>query len=353
MDPICAPLQSISADVANLCDRMISQGLRTTSQIDTGVKSVDFVSSPPSQYTLANSKANNVLEKAEVYSAVIGLLEKEEFAAFQSSSFTTNSFPFSNYVSLNTSFMVPWLLSKDTPLLTRIASHIGSLKSQLSQQYALGSSDYNTTLAKSLTQYVKDPKGLNVRHMQCASREWTAHEAITQSHEADCSEFALIYYELCRLAGLDAKIAQVTVNSHGVSSYHLCVALHLDHNNPSAVTLVDLTRLQPFGIGHREWVELPKLSVVAYYYMNRGLQPPAQTPEARFQFARQSLETAMALDGTLPLVHFNMGNLYYQFRTLGNDFLLTARMYLEESLKLDPDYPDATTRLDQVLEAMK
>lgn len=288
----------------------------------------------------------------ETYSTAIDILEEEESLAFASSSYSAGSFSTADCIAQNTSFRVPWLLSSNHQVLADVASRVNGFATDTAQAHSAGSRNYNRTLARSLMRYVTAEDGLAVRRVQLASQEWTALEVITQSHEADCSEFAMIYYELCRLAGLDASIVQVTVNNYGVPVYHFCVGLRLDPASDD-VTLVDLTQPQPFDIQHREWVEMPKSSFVAYYYMNRAIQPPTQVRAEQFEFARKNLETAMAIDGDLPLVLFNLGNIYYQFRDLGSDFLQSAKHYLEESIRLDPDYPGASERLDQVLSAME
>lgn len=288
----------------------------------------------------------------ETYASAIDALEQEESLAFASSSYSAGSFSIADCIAQNTSFRVPWLFSTNPQLLRNVASRINELRSEAAEGHSEDSRGYNRALARSLMRYVTATDGLAVRKVEHASQEWTALEAIASSHEADCSEFASIYYELCRLAGLDASLVKVTVNNYGATVYHFCVGLRLDPASDE-FTLVDLTQPQPFDIQHREWMEIPKSSFVAYYYMNRAIQPPMSDRAAQFQFARQNLETAMAIDGDLSLVLFNLGNVYYQFRDLGTDFLLSAKHYLEESIRLDPDYPGASERLEQVLAAMK
>lgn len=336
MNPSCTHLAEDHADAATLCNWMITSGIRSVSQIDTGVQTIDFASSPPHVETLANTQSNGVLEASEVYSAAIDVLEKEEDCAFASSFFTDAAFLYANYVAQNTSLRVPWLLNRS--LMSQIAPHISSIKSELLQKGLVPQTlDYNLALARALADYIVNPQGLAVSRTHIASQEWTAAEVLTQSKEADCTEFSAVYYELCRLAGLDANIVEVIINSSGFREYHICVGLRLNPSDSNDITFVDLTRTNPIhSVPPREWVFIPDLTAVAYYRMNLGLKPPksvfALGEDAKFNFAEKQYQIASSLDPDLPLLNYNTGKLYKYY---GHPEL--ALPYFQRAVEFEPD----------------
>lgn len=355
MDPKCTHLAGVSADAATLCDWMISQGLRTARDIDTGVQRINFVSTPPQVEVLDDTRSNGVLEAGEVFSAAIDLLETEESSAFAASSFTENSFPWSDFVSQNTSFRVPWLFTErpsagtvNTELMERIGSHIQSIKNCLAEDNILPDTlEYNTALAKKLYEYIVDESSLGISRnpLGMVRVELSLTELLTGSRVGDCTELSTLYFELCRIAGLDARIAQVTVNSEGEQDQHMCVTLRLNPENPDEITFADLQRASPFPmITPREWVELPDLDVAAYFRIQRGVRPPrhlTRGSEEQFRFKMSEYRTALTYDEYLPLAYYNIGNLY---RTRG--LLEAARGYFERVLQLYPGYPLTTEELN-------
>lgn len=357
MNPKCTHLAGVSTDAATLCDWILSSGIRTARDIDTGVQRINFVSTPPQVEMIEDTRGNGVLEAGEVLSAAIELLETEENSAFASSSFTENSFSWSNFVSQNTSFRVPWLFTDrpgegtvNTELMERVGSHIQSIKNRLAEDGLVSNTlKYNTALAKKLYEYISDENGLGISRndLGMVREELSVTELLTRSRVGDCTELSTIYFELCRIAGLDAGIAQVTVNNQGEHDQHMCVILRLDPENPDEITFADLQRASPFPlIPPREWVELPDLDVAAYFRIQRGVRPPRYLrpeSEEQFRFKLGEFQTALTYDENLPLAYYNMGNLY---RTRG--LLETAREYFEKVLQLYPEYPLTTEELNLV-----
>ena len=366
MQAICAALQNESGDAARLCDWILSNGFRVISEIDTGVETIDFVSQPAHVEIIGNTRGDGVLNAQEIFSSVIDLLEGEEMNAV--SSFSFSSFERIGFTSQNTSFVVPWLLSENSQLINQISSRLTNFKSELRDSgLEEGSREFNFNLAEKIASYIVDPEGLNVRRSVIALQEWTAEEALTSSHQADCSEFSMIFYELSRLAGLDANIINVIKNSSGIREYHFLVGLRLNPGAPNEITFVDLTKSNPFiATPPQEWVFAPKLSMVAYYHMNLGLMPPQSVvntgDEARFQYAENQYRIGLNYDPDLPLLHYNMGKLYKcaglnyncdlplsQYNLVQwNDQLSLAESYFKRSLELDPDDPQTANELSSL-----
>lgn len=332
-------------DAALLCNWLISSGLRSAAQMDAGVPYVNFNATPVQIDTLSNTNGNGVLEASEIYSATIEVLEAEEERNFAIDNYSNDFLSFNNFVLDNTSFRIPWLFVENRTLSENIDDQLSTINEALNQKgLSENTRAYNLALAKMIADYIFAQDGLNIsvaplthQNTPLASQEWTALEVAIQSHEADCSEFAMLFYELCRLAGLDARIALVTRNHNGTDIYHFCVALHLDPNNPDDVTLVDLTKNNPFSYpAPQEWVEIPKLSFIAYYHMNLGLTPPAsviaQGEQARYEFAQDQFNRGMVYDPYVALLQYNMGKIHYHY---GHPEL--ALPYLQEAHELDLD----------------
>ncbi len=350
MDQRCTHLVGSHADAGTLCDWLISSGICSPSNLDTGVYTIDFSSVPLQVRILTNTQNNGRIEAHEVYRAVIKLLEEEEKNAFDRSSFNASSFPYSDYVYRNTSFKVPWLFSdcsspenRNISLMEAVASNISLFKSELAQNGLLqGTKEFNEALAKRLANYILDHNELNIKRALLSSQEWTTVEVLSQSHEADCSEFSRIYYEICRLAGLDAKIVQVINLSNNKRSYHFVVALYLNPTNHTEITFVDLTTSQPFLTSPPQlWVEVPPTSVLAYYWMNKGYMFPrnlSQDGPPWYEIAKASYLTALNYDPNLPLIHYNLGGLYFLLYNQTHElhYLKSATKYFEKAHELDP-----------------
>jgi tetratricopeptide (TPR) repeat protein len=348
MDPKCTHLTSISSDAATLCNWMLSSGIRTVEDIDTGVQRINFVSTPPQVEMIDGTRGNNVLEAGEIFSAAIELLETEEISAFAASSFTAGSFPWSDFVSQNTSLRVPWLFTEhpgsetvNTELMAGVASRIQAIKNKLAEDGLLPNTlKYNAALARKLYEYISDENGLGVSRnpLGMVRVELSLTELLTGSRVGDCTELSVLYFELCRIAGLDARIAQVTINNEGEYDQHMCVTLRLDPENPDDITFADLQRASPFSVlTPREWVDLPDLDVAAYFRIQRGVRPPLYLrprSEEQFRFKLGEYQTALTYDENLPLAHYNIGKLYFD-----NGSLETARRYFERVLQLYPAYP--------------
>jgi len=329
------------SDAATLCDRILSSNIRTLHEMDTG---------------------NGVLEVQEIFSSAIEILETEESAVFESSSFTEASLPFSDYIAHNTSFKVPWLLSdhvSSTPtnfsLMSRISSDIRLIKEKLQNNgLSPDTFEYNLALAKALADYIIDNNGFNIHRVISSSQEWTVVESLTRSHEADCSELSMIYYELCRLAGLNARIIQIVTDRYGnYRANHVCVALYLDRENHDTLTMVDLVEPTPFlPTPHQEWTAISKLDVMSLYRMNLGLKPPSTIVEegaaAVFKFGLNELFTALSYSPCLPLLLYNIGRHYMNYVYMGNNFIDIAKSYFERALLLDPDDPFIRGELDLI-----
>ncbi len=342
MDPLCAHLVSQDPDEALLCDHLLMSGTMSAADMDTGAAFVNFSGSAPYLDTLPDTAGNGIMERQEIRSAVVSALEEEESRAFQTSSFTAESFPFSNFVSQNTSIRVPWLLStsltgQNLSLMSELSSDVSSIKNKLiSDGHSLNTVAGRRALAQSLIGLIMDADKLGVKNVPLASQEWTTLEVLTVSHEADCSEFSMLFYELCRIAGLDARMIEETVDDNGFNSSHMMIALRLDPNDADDITFVDLTRTDAIRSAPPvQWVPLPDISVIAYYHMNLGLKPPQNVvssgAQARFDFVLGQYETAQDYDPNLPLVYINIGKLYR--RALENDL---ADHYFNMAYALDP-----------------
>lgn len=357
MNPACEPLQTVNTDAAALCNWLILSCTRTLDQIDRGVQFVNFVDSPPHIETVADTADNGVLEAQEVFNAIIEVLEQEESNAFARSSFSVASFLHSDFVLDNTSFRVPTLLSyhapgiaRNTALMTQIAGDIGEMKERISENgNTTGTAGYNRALAEELVNYIRSGEHFVIEHsIREALHELNVVELLTSTALADCTEFSYLYYELCRLAGLDARIIQVTVDQQGKRVDHFCVALYLNPQNPEEITMVDLTLTPPFlSTPHREWVELPKIDVVAHYRLNVGNRPPQSIIEqgnnALMPFRREEYFTAFSYDTKIPLLLFSISE-FYEDR--GNyDLALT---YLQRAFELNPHDGETAAALDRL-----
>lgn len=351
MDPKCTHLSGVSADAAALCDWMISSGLRTPENIDSGVQRINFISVPPQVETIEDTRGNGVLESGEVFSAAIELLEVEENRAFAASSFTENSFPWSDFVYRNTSFRVPWLFTDrsdseniNTELMELVGSRIQAIKNNLAEKnLSPDTLEYDKALAEKLYEYISSENGLGISRspLGMVRVEQSLTELLTGSRVGDCTELSTLYFELCRIAGLNAHIVQVTVNGQGEQDQHMCVVLRLNTENPDEIIFADLQRASPFlTIPPREWVELPDLDVAAYFRIQRGVRPPLHlrpASEEQFVFKLNEYQTALTYDEYLPLAYYNIGNLYNR-----NGLIEEARGYFEKVLQLYPSYPLTT-----------
>ncbi len=355
MSPTCPQL---SGDAATLYDWHISSGVSSLADIDVGVPKIDFTASPPHTEIISETVENGCPEAGEVLSRTIAVLQEEERNAFATSSFTLDSFPYSSFVSQNTTFRAGWFLAEQLPsrplntsLLEKISSRISSIKNEIAQSgLSSDSVEYNRALAKTLADYVLASNGLGVtRALGNAPSETSVVETLTGTRVGDCTELSMIFVELCRLAGLDARFVAVTVDNTGRRVDHMCVALHLDPAHPDDVTLADLAWASPFlASPHREWVETSDLAAAANYRMSRGARPPAEYHEPLyngvyaamsdrlFNFKLGEYMAALSYDPSLPLIYFNISELYEK---RGDEEL--PNEYFERGRALYPAYVSA------------
>lgn len=313
-----APSKTLAEDLAALSG-ILDEAHIPEKDIDAGVPRIACAPQGCAAETAANTAGNGIREPGEVYGAIISLLEREEDAFVESGGKASR--PFTDLVSMQSTFRVPWLMNDFSPTTTRddrllltLAGGIDRIKGAIGASGPpAGTKAFNTALVRELTRWMLSPNGLRAAPIGLDEIEEPLVDFLSRrdpSRRGDCTELSRLAYEVFRLAGLRTTFFDVQQDAFDPTiTQHMAVGVALDPAYPGRFTTIDLV--------HHGWISeeghplqstMPAISALAVYEGSRALHAMDGATDIDTSLTANVdalFQRALSYDPFYPLTHYN------------------------------------------------